>query len=74
MTQNPLENPIFNCEYEILELLGEGMAAEVFLCKQIKTGNLMAIKFLKQAATKAKTIERQLEFDQEHQMLQRLDH
>ena len=33
MTQDLLNNPIFNCEYEILELLGEGMAAEVFLCK-----------------------------------------
>ena len=47
MTQDLLKNPIFNCEYEILELLGEGMAAEVFLCKQIKTEKLMAIKFLK---------------------------
>ena len=38
MSQDLLQNPIFNCEYEILELLGEGMAAEVFLCKHIKTG------------------------------------
>ena len=50
------------------------MAAEVFLCKHIKTDKLYAIKFLKQAATKKQNVERQFEFEREHQTLRRLDH
>lgn len=56
-------------DYEPLEKLGQGAMGEVYLARNIKTRNIVAIKLL--LHTKVEGIER---FKNEHQLLNQIDH
>ena len=66
-------HPIFNNEWEILSSLGEGNTSKVYKAKNIKTGDLVALKllreeFLTRDSSSIKSVE------QEIQILQGLKH
>ena len=68
-----LPHPILNDKYEIIKLLGEGMAAKVFLGREIETQKHVAIKVLKKDYP-AFCSERITEFEREIGILKNLEH
>ena len=69
MTTHP--RPEVDPRYELLELLGEGAVAVVWLARDTQSDQLVAIKVLQKAALKLEAIQR---FAQEVTILSRLEH
>lgn len=71
--QQQLPYPVFNNKYYILNKLGEGMTAKVFLARNIETHEQVAIKFLMKSHL-AKNSDRVADFRREISILSELDH
>ena len=64
---------VFNNRYHVLQELGEGMTAKVFLGREIETQKLVAIKFLMKSHL-SKSTSRVADFRREIDILSKLDH